>query len=252
MLDNETQSVNERLIELLIPDITKPFVRDDIEFFVKLINDSSGEQIRATIKGFRFQGENEEESQKLLRVQEELIRDLPMQLMPKIFFALIKWAFLMMRPHYKSYLSQGVWDLFALAVQYQNAKRTGFVEAIRQTPFSFPSKLTKKQKVINSFFDEKYKPILKRVSKIKRKRWRNDAAQKLALANALPGIPPKRVQKYPTMKASDIALDYIKWKYKYPSGLDALKKIILLQRDPLKLGETFIKDYHSRHYKKVR
>jgi hypothetical protein len=69
-----------------------------------------------------------------------------------------------------------------------------------------------------------YKAVLPRIQAIKKKRWRNDAARRLAFHEALPGVPTDRLATYATRKASAIALDYIAWEYKLRVKGDALKR----------------------------
>lgn len=226
-----TESQNKGLFELLA-EITKP-------------------SIVSFIEAIRFEGESKEKNQKLQNLKQELVRTLPTDIMPKIYLGLIEWAFKRMAPHYKDYLHQGFMDYFTLSELYQHGTGSSFFAGLRATPFMFPLRVRRQPKYTFNRFNEIYQPLLKQVREIKRKRWRNNANYRYAIKDTLPGVTTERISKYVTMKASEIVLDYMQWKYRLPFGRDALKKHILSQKDPMKLAEKFLADYLRKNRKRA-
>lgn len=111
-------------------------------------------------------------------------------------------------------------------------KMTGcdYLTAIKETPYIIPDKPGKKNAFgpkVNLFrVLNEYERTLILVKKIQKKTRRNATARKIAFKENFPGVPEARLGKYLFISASEIAMDYLAWKYKSNVSGDAIKKYL--------------------------
>lgn len=170
--------------------------------------------------------------------------------------ALILWAIEKMGDDVEKYVGRGL-EMFFTGVMlkvlgvgtynrdgFTERPKRSFLDAIRETPLSFPVQLRKEPGFPfekHQELKQEYEAILSRVSKLKRKRWNNEAAYTLALIEALPGTPRKKAESYRSKKPSDVALDYLGRKYKLLLGVESIKKYVHLKRIPQDLFDMELK-----------
>lgn len=124
---------------------------------------------------------------------------------------------------------------------------------LEKAHFTIPKTVKRRTKYPEAFekvnpdqFLEQYENVLSIVAPIKRKRYRNDAALRLALKSHLVGFPEGQLKKYYKLNASDLALEYVAWKFKIQLGRESVKKLVGLARDPRKILQKVAKDVENR------
>jgi len=178
-------------------------------------------------------------------------------LMDKFEDALMMWAIEKMGEDFEKYVGRGL-ELFFTGVMIKQVAdgvytpegklipkpKLSFLNSVRRSPLRFPVRLSKQAGFPFDKFPQlkkEYENILLRTRKIKKKRWRNPIAMTLRFKEILPGIDEARLWKYPSMKASQIAYDYLLWKYKLPLRGEAMKKYLNLKRIPQGLWDLELK-----------
>jgi hypothetical protein len=164
----------------------------------------------------------------------------PEQMTQKVILGLARWARKRMGKKFDAYLRQSR-EKFLLGV---SAKSKGLENddlwirfCVQREPIEFPATLRQKQrltfyKVVPQIRNE-YPNLLHKIQLIKRrKRW-NKATLRMELARTLSGawIKPETIRRYaqPSMRASDVAYDYLAGKYRLKSGW-ALRKSLATSR----------------------
>lgn len=79
---------------------------------------------------------------------------------------------------------------------------------------------------------EAYRDILETLQKLHAKKRRSRGNYLLALREALPGISDGQIERFSLMKPSDIAAEYVCWKFKLPAGAEALKEYFKVFHKP--------------------
>lgn len=187
--------------------------------------------------------------------QQDAQGPLILKLIPKqkIDEGLICWALLRMGKDFLRYIELGL-DLFLLElVAYTIANGGDVARAVAKSTFVIPLHVKNNttlpfrfQKVEGGVYPtifglldlpkalDEYQSVLERIKNIRKQSFRNPAAHLLALKDILPGVPDDRVKKYPSMKASDIACDYLNIRYGLSVNRESIKKSLKLAREPVK------------------
>jgi hypothetical protein len=172
--------------------------------------------------------------------------------------ALILWAIEKMGDDFEKYVSRGLEQFFTgvmlrvLGVGTYKRDgftvtercKTSFLVAVHKSLMYFPAHLAKEAGFPFDRFTEikrEYDSALARASKLKRKRWYNSVAYTLALIENFPGTSRDKAESYRFMKPSQIALDYVRRKYKLPLGIESIKKYLHLKRIPQDLWDMELK-----------
>lgn len=136
-----------------------------------------------------------------------------------------KWAIRKMGESYNGYIWIAEHEFLIAVVAWMNLTGLDLCTAAQVVPFRVADNPNKKPVLVDplTLFQE-CERVYSRVDKIKRRKWKNRANLLLTLAENLPGVDSERAKRYVTLKASDVALDYIQRKYNLPIGTEALKK----------------------------
>lgn len=154
-------------------------------------------------------------------------------LMEKIISGMFDWAVRRMGKDLEKYLEEGrrnFLDKFNLILYdpYREEPRQAkhSLEAFERADFFVPMKFGRRMVSHERWpaLWAEYNKALQQAEEIKRKQWRNSAALKMRLKEVFPGINDKIVQGFNTMKPSDIAASYVRWKFKLPVGVEALQE----------------------------
>jgi len=172
----------------------------------------------------------------------------------KFELAIFTWAIAKMGKDRDKYIKLA-WEDFltnlALSGLFEVWDSGKFFPFVEEIPIIIPRNLNKKEIIPFAEHDpsqvqSEYNRILAELSKIKKKKWNNSAALLMSLKDKLPGLPEARLKKCVERKASDIALDYIAWKYKLSVGTESVKKRLALAKNPKKVFENMKKDLFKR------
>jgi hypothetical protein len=135
------------------------------------------------------------------------------------------WAIGKMGDHVAKYVDEGCENFLSL---YRVALMVGYspLKALEEAWFLFPLRRNKQQVHPARWFDAwvLYSDIRGPLEDIKNKRWRNHSSLKMALKEKLPGITTSQAEKWAPLKASDIALKYVCYKFRLPVDIEAVQK----------------------------
>jgi len=167
--------------------------------------------------------------------------------------ALALWAVKRVTPEQKEYADK----LFYLFV-FILMKATGcdYHTALKEAPYYIPQQRQAKNKNpfgpnVNLFrIIDEYAKALSSAKKILKKKWRNPAAMLLTFKQTFPGIPEENINKYRSMRAAEIAYDYLKWKYKLNVSGDAVKKYLGHLRPQLRTIKKLSQNLDGRQAEK--
>jgi hypothetical protein len=147
---------------------------------------------------------------------------------------LVDWAVRRMGDDLEKYLEEGIYNylaLFWLASVNPNRDRPWghgerFAEGIKNAFFLVPLDFTRGAVHPQEWprLWEAYRNMLQTIKNLRAKKRRSRGAYLLALRESLPGIQTAQIEKFSTMKPSDIAAAYVAWKFKLPAGPEALKE----------------------------
>jgi len=158
--------------------------------------------------------------------------------------AIVKWTIRKMGVDYfRRYVFPVEKRFLMVALLYTIKNNCDFLTAIRQVPYDIPNRTNKKVFRFDShkMLDE-YQGCLSKITRIKKRDWNSIAARLVAIKHALPGITDKTIKKYDSMpKASDVALDFIKWKYKLEVTREAVKKHLITARKEKRILRDIVK-----------
>jgi len=171
----------------------------------------------------------------------------------KINEAFIIWALLRMGVDVFNYIEKTMEAFLIDLVNHTIANGGDVAKAAQESKFFIPSQLGGEENLLPFQFREKagsiypsilgvldlnealhqYNALLHSLRGFRNKRFRNRAAQKMALQEALPkGISNKELEEYLSMKRSDIACSVLLYKYNLKIKREALKKYLALARRP--------------------
>ncbi len=171
--------------------------------------------------------------------------------------AAAEWAQKKMGHRFEEYLGAALWYFFLLLTLRLTKHPSADPRIVLEhTSYVIPQTLPKKGGFLPprtsgegfltlDVLKKQYELIYERVLKVKNET-KYKAQFGLALKEALPGIPIS--DTYGTTRASDIALDYLAWKY-YKQRIDraSVKKLLVLARHPDRLSRVLEKEL-ERHY----
>lgn len=156
------------------------------------------------------------------------------QIREAIASGLTDWAVRRMEPDLDKYLDEGVrnfLDLFRLGASnpYRDrpwVKGERFSEGMKAARFLIPLRFSRSAVHHGDWprLREAYRDVLEELQKIQSKKRRSRGNYLLALRETLPGITDRQIEKFSTLKPSDIAAEYVCWKFKLPAGPEALKE----------------------------
>jgi len=153
--------------------------------------------------------------------QKEIPKELwDFMLKVKIQAALAYWARKKLGTKYERFLEQGLFYFFYLIAKQTQQTGDRF-KAFKDTPLFIPSRL--RADLLPTEADSEVKSFAERARKIKSKKYRNPVALNMAFRDNFPGMPNARIARWVKLKPTEIARDYVAWKYKVPSHA-ALKK----------------------------
>ena len=147
---------------------------------------------------------------------------------------LVDWAVRRMGDDLDKYLAEGVLNYLALfwlaSVDPYRDRPWGqgerFAEGLRTAKFLLPLKPARgavhPQEWLRLW--ETYRSLLRTIRNIQSTKRRSRGNYLLALRENLPGISGKQIEKFSLMKPSDIAAEYVAWKFNLPAGAEALKE----------------------------
>jgi len=152
----------------------------------------------------------------------------------KFIKALTTWGLKKEGQKFQRLLAVGQQSFWMRVCLYRSVTGCDIVSAIEQIPLSIPTRLRKQDSPFapDTSFNvlSEYEQILARAQKIQKKKWRNPASRLLTLKEKFPGVPEHKIKEYASMNPSDIALDYVVWKYNLPVSGEAVKKYLISAR----------------------
>jgi hypothetical protein len=156
------------------------------------------------------------------------------QVRKAISSGLVDWAVRRMGDEIEKYLEEGVRNYLALfwlgSVNPYRDRPWGqgerFTEGLRNAFFLIPLDFTRGAVHAQEWLRlwETYRNVLQTIKKLQTKKRKSRGAYLLALRENLPGLKTTQIEKFSTMKPSDIAAEYVAWKFKLPAGPEALKE----------------------------
>ena len=180
--------------------------------------------------------------------------DLLMRIMlDKFDAALIQWAVEKMSENLEKHVSRGL-ERFFTRVMINDRRNRTFLKCVRNSPLYFPVRLGKELFFPFDRLEQlkrKYDTVLPKISSLKQKKWRSEAAYICGLMEALPGTSRTKAETSQFMKPSEIVYDYIARKYKLPLGIESIKKHLALKRIPQDLWETELKRLTTSNKKRL-
>ena len=147
---------------------------------------------------------------------------------------LVDWAARRMGKDLENYLEEGTRNYLALfwlaSVNPYRDQPWGqgdrFTEGLKHADFRIPLNFSRgavhPQEWLRLW--ESYREGLRTAKGLQAKKKMSRGNYLLALRENLPGISDKQLEKFSLMKPSDIATEYISWKFKLPAGPEALKE----------------------------
>jgi hypothetical protein len=160
----------------------------------------------------------------------------------KLPAALTRWAIISMGEHMREYLDAALFNYLTLVIARLNEQPdVDLIRLLRETPFIIP----RSPRRIGAFpdgvdilgFAKAYQKTLEEVRAARATLARGTSlrVRELTHQRILPGASPDQVRDYCSMPPTEVALDYVCWKFNVRRSGEALKKQLKRNLSPTRI-----------------